>query len=119
MLHILGDCRLADKDAELLQLSLYVRGTPERILPRQSSDERSLFEGQRRPATTATLALPSPVLAEAGTMPADHRVRFDDEQWVTPIRPIFPEQNPKEPISILELRTLPTAVENLELMTES
>jgi hypothetical protein len=51
--HILGDAGLADLDAELEQLAMDPRRSPQRIDNAHLADQPSYFSGNRQPARTS------------------------------------------------------------------
>jgi hypothetical protein len=51
-------------------------------------------------------------------MPAHDRVRVHDDQGCTPIPPRIGEQHPKTSISVAELGTLCSALEDRQLLAE-
>src|SRR5205823_7221386 len=68
--HILRDTRLSDLKAELEQLAMDARGTPQRIVNTHPPDQRAQVRVDLRPASKRG-GLPTPVPAEAGPMPTD------------------------------------------------
>jgi hypothetical protein len=75
--HVLRDARLSDLKAELEQLAMDTRGTPQRIVNAHPPDQRAQVRGDLRPASRRA-RLPTPVPAEAGPMPADEGLGPDD-----------------------------------------
>src|SRR5437764_2574077 len=69
-LTILRDTRLSDLKAELEQLAMDARGTPQRIVNTHPPDQRAQVCVDLRPASKRG-GLPTPVPAEAGPMPTD------------------------------------------------
>jgi hypothetical protein len=66
--HIRG-AGLSDLKAELEQLAMDARGTPQRIVNAHPPDQRSQVCIDLRPASKGT-GFPSPVPAEAGSVPS-------------------------------------------------
>ena len=88
--HVFGDRGLADVDPELEQFAVNARRAPQRVGQAHFADQLANFQGYFRPAT-ARSRFPAPELAEAGPMPADHGLGFDDLQGVD-----NPWRNPKQ-----------------------
>src|SRR5258707_469353 len=78
---ILGHTRLPDFDAELEQLSMDPRRSPQRISNAHLVDKPAYVRGYSWSATT-TSRLPAPVRAETRAMPTDDRIRLDDRQRI-------------------------------------
>jgi hypothetical protein len=53
--HVLGDARLSDLEAELEQLAMDARGTPQRIVNAHPSDQRAQVRVDLRPASRRTM----------------------------------------------------------------
>jgi hypothetical protein len=51
-------------------------------------------------------------------VPADYGFGFEENQWFSPIAPESCEQDPQEPVSILEARSLGISFQDIELMPE-
>lgn len=51
-------------------------------------------------------------------MPFDDRLRFDDDERLSPIFPKFGERGPKEPISPTKSRSLNRSIKDDELLPE-
>src|SRR3954447_9252808 len=67
--HILRDAGLSDLKAELEQLAVDARRSPQRILNAHPSDERAHVPVDLRP-TSQGAGFPTPVPAEAGSVPS-------------------------------------------------
>jgi hypothetical protein len=74
--HVLGHARLSDLDAELEELSLDPRRSPQRIGNAHLADQLAYLQRHRRPATPR-FRLPLPISTEAGAMPFDHGLRLN------------------------------------------
>src|SRR5258708_36335320 len=74
--HILGHTRLPDFDAELEQLSMEPRRSPQRISNAHLVDKLAYVRGYSWSATT-TPRLPAPIRSESRAMPTDERIRLD------------------------------------------
>ena len=74
--HVLGDRGLTDGDAQLLQLAMNARSTPERIRRRELTNQDTHLHRYTGTATAA--ALPGPEQAKAPLMPGDDRLRSDN-----------------------------------------
>ena len=68
--HVLRDAGLSDLEAELEQLTMDARRTPQRIVNAYPPDQRTQVSVDLRPASKRA-GFPPPVPAEAGPMPAD------------------------------------------------
>jgi len=77
------DGPLRHPDTELQELAAYPFGTPERILGRQPPDQGDGLRRERR-AARPRARLPSPERAEARVVPAQQRLRLDDEEGLPP-----------------------------------
>src|SRR5258707_14717338 len=67
--HILRDAGLSDLKAELEQLAVDARRSPQRIVNAHPSDERAQVPVDLRP-TSKGAGFPTPVPAEAGSVPS-------------------------------------------------
>src|SRR5664279_5037586 len=83
--HILGHARLADIDAELEQLSVDPRRSPQRIGNAHLADQPADLQRHNRPATTSS-RLPAPIKPKTRTMPAHNGVRLNDRQRIANAR---------------------------------
>src|SRR5205085_8488262 len=68
---------LSDLKAELEQLAMDARRTPQRIVNTHPPDQRAQVRVDLRPASKRA-GLPTPVPAKAGPMPAEEGLRSDD-----------------------------------------
>src|ERR1700704_90618 len=75
--HVLRDARLSDLEAELEQLAIDARRSPQRIFRAHPPDQRPQIRGDIRP-TSKRVGFPTPVPTEAGPMPTDKGLRSDD-----------------------------------------
>src|ERR1700704_2634258 len=75
--HILRDAGLSDLKAELEQLAMDARGTPQRIVNAHPLDQRVQVRVDLRPASKVA-GFPTPVLAEAGSVPPHEGLGPDD-----------------------------------------
>src|SRR2546429_831635 len=95
--HILGHTRLPDFDAELEQLSMDPRRSPQRISNAHLVDKLAYVRGCSWSATT-TSRLPAPIRSEARAMPTDDRIRLDDRQRIASLGKQSIEANKYQPI---------------------
>jgi len=79
--HILGHTRLPDFDAELEQLSMDPRRSPQRISNAHLVDKLAYVRGVRLVGAT-TSRLPAPIRSETRAMPTDYCIRLDDRQRI-------------------------------------
>src|SRR5881409_2842949 len=91
---ILGHRRLRDLDAQLPEFPVNPRRTPEGVGARHATDQRSDLRGDGRAAWPVPAALPGPEELEAGPMPPDHGLGFDQGKGVSPAAPRSAPQDP-------------------------
>jgi hypothetical protein len=84
---VLGDRRLRDLDAQLLELPVNPRRAPDGVRRGHPSDERANFQGDGRAAWSVPAALPGPDELEAGPLPPDHGRGLDDGDGIRPAVP--------------------------------
>src|ERR1700683_3048903 len=114
--HVLGDCGLADLDAELEQLAMDPGRTPERGGAAHLPNQIANFAIHRRPPGSRT---PAPKQAEALTMPVDDGGRPDQHHRLQTARPQSVEQDPEQAVGREQPGpTRPLATKNAQLMTE-
>ena len=75
--HVLRDARLSDLKAELEQLAMDARRAPQRIFNAHPPDQRAQVRVDLRPASKGA-GFPTPIPAEAGTMPTHEGLGPDD-----------------------------------------
>src|SRR5438128_1947597 len=75
--HVLRDARLSDLKAELEQLAMDARRTPQRIVNAHPPDQGAQVRVDLRPASKGA-GFPTPVMAKAGPMPTYQGLRSDD-----------------------------------------
>ena len=115
---ILADAGFADVDAQLEQLAVNARCSPQRILTTQFADEFSdVFRNPRPPRSTAA-DLPGPEQTKAPAVPSDDGVRLDDDQSRPPAAPDRAQPCPQESIGRRQFRALHRALENAKLVPE-
>src|SRR6266404_4706333 len=95
--HILGHTRLPDFDAELEQLSMDPRRSPQRISNAHLVDKLAYVRGHSWSATT-TSRLPAPIRSETRAMPTDDRIRLDDRQRIASLGKQSIKTNEYQPI---------------------
>src|ERR1700687_2201002 len=95
--HILGHTCLPDCDAELEQLSMDPRRSPQRISNAHLADKLAYVRGYSWSATT-TSRLPAPIRSETRAMPTDDRIRLDDRQRIASLGKQSIEANKYQPI---------------------
>src|SRR5215472_4000322 len=86
--------RLGDIDTKFQQLAVNTWRTPQRVVAADRPDQIADVVRDRRPADT-TARLPTPVQTEAVPMPADQRLRLEDNRRFTHGRaqPIEPDKD--------------------------
>jgi len=75
--HVLRDARLSDLETELEQLTMDAWCSPQRIFRAHLPDQRAQVRGDPRSASKRA-RFPTPVPAEAGSMPTNKGLRSDD-----------------------------------------
>jgi hypothetical protein len=75
--HVLRNARLSDLEAELEQLAMDARRTPQRIFRAHPPDQRAQIRGDLRPSSKRA-GFPTPVPAEAAAVPAHEGLGPDD-----------------------------------------
>jgi hypothetical protein len=100
--HVLGDARLRDLKAELEQLAMDAWRAPQRVIRAHLPDQRAQVCVNLWPTSSQRSGFPTPVPAEAGTMPAHEGFRPDDRNRLQDRRkpPIQLDEEP--PIAICE-----------------
>lgn len=78
--HVFGDGRLADVKAELEQLTMNARSTPDRVASAHRSDQSAKFFWNARPAQLAAADFPPPEETETLPMPGDDRLWLHDHK---------------------------------------
>ena len=112
-----GHTSFRDDEAELLQFSVDLGGSPIRVFFGQASDQAADFIGNLRPPTARSRA-PSPVETETLAMPADDGFRFDEDEDVGPAGPDAVQGDPEEPVERVQRRPRPFPLENGELLSQ-
>jgi hypothetical protein len=108
---------LRNVKAELQQFPVDARRTPTRVLALHSSDQRTDFNSQRRPARCSA-GLPLPEKAKARTMPGHSGLRLHHYQKVRPARVDSPQECPEEAVSGCEFRARLLALEDDQLLSQ-
>jgi hypothetical protein len=96
--HVFAHAALPDIDAKLEQLPVNTGCTPNRILPAHPADQISDLARNDGASWSATLDLPSPEKAEAGTMPGNDRRGLNDGQRRAAVAPDTGQSNPQQAI---------------------
>ena len=96
--HVLGHGRLRDTDAKHLKFPMHARCAPERILPRQPTNDRTDLSRDRW-STARASRLPCPVEAKSIAVPADQRIGLEDRECFETARPEAVEPDPKQPFT--------------------
>src|SRR5216683_863305 len=77
--HVLGDSRLRDLEAQLEQLTVDARRSPQRVGPAHLANEGAQLGWNSRSAN-AVARSPAPIGPKANTVPANDRLRPDDRK---------------------------------------
>src|SRR6202011_3449309 len=112
-----GDAAVGDVEAESQEFAMDHGRPPVRILRCQATDQGPNLLADPRPAP-ARSGSPAPVEAKAGSMPADYRLQFDDDQDVRPSRPHPSEGGPEHAVKAGQRRPRPFALEHRDLLAE-
>jgi hypothetical protein len=97
-----GLCQI---DAELLQLTVDARRTPEWVGSPHLANQRTNVRGQRRPADATRSRLPAPIGGERAPMPTHHGGGRDDLDRLPPLWPDGREHHPEQAIDRPEARS--------------
>jgi hypothetical protein len=109
---------LSDLDAELKQLTMDLGGAPQRVLKTHSSDQVADLFADPRSATGRT-GFPSPVGADALSMPTDDRVGPDDGYGVKNARVATIEPNEHGSVGPTQIHSTGHALlQDVELMPQ-
>src|SRR5713226_6525956 len=95
--HILGHTRLPDFDADLEQLSMDPRRSPQRVGNAHLADKLAYLQRYSWSATTMS-RLPAPIRSETRAMPTDDCIRLDDRQRIACFGKQSIEANKYQPI---------------------
>jgi hypothetical protein len=104
--HVHGERRLGRRKPSLTS-SPWIRGAPQVGFARCISMMRSRISGSSRAPRSA---VPAPVQAEALSVPADHGLRADEEESLTPSRPKPRKPGPEHPVGGLKVDALSGAL---------
>src|SRR5262245_47502266 len=95
--HVLRDRRLTQDDAQLPQLAVDARRSPERVGGRQLADQGTHVGWHTGSSGTAP-TFPGPEETKAPSMPGDNGLRLDDVQRRSPAAPGPAEPRPQYPV---------------------
>ena len=96
-----------------------MRARPGRVLGDHAKDEFAQFPVHTSSSRTAPMPRePSPIQLESLPMPADNRLRLDDEERLFPSGPESPQQEPKQPIRRGETRLRMPGSQNGKLLPQ-
>jgi hypothetical protein len=104
-------------EAEFLQLTMNLRGSPVRILVRQASDQLTYLLRDLRSAVMRA-GTPAPIETEAHAVPSDDSLGLDDDENLTPARPEAAKRGPEQAINGIQRRPRPFALQHGNLLTE-
>jgi hypothetical protein len=113
------DGALGDDDAELGELAMNSRGTPQRIGLGHPGDQSGDRQARRRPAHRARRRQLRPVFRESTALPAQDGVRGHDHQRVPPSAPELGEADPEQAVSTTEPGPLHCSLIHRELLAQS
>ena len=115
---ILGDRRLRDLEAQLLEFPVNPRRAPQGVGARHSSDQRSDLRRDGRTPWPVPATLPGPEEREAGALPPDHRGGLDDGDGIRPAAPQAGQQDPEQPVGGPQPWTRRGALEDDQLVPQ-
>ncbi len=115
---VFAHARFADIEAQLQQLTMNARRTPEWILAAHRTNPVTDLLRHRWSSRLSRSNLPSPEQAKALPVPADHRRGLDEEDTGPPAVPQGAQPSPRESIHRSELGPLHRALQNTELVAE-
>ena len=116
--HVLADAGLADVNAELQQLAVDARSTPERVVAAHGADQLADVARNSWPTGLPVADLPPPEKAEAPPMPGNSSQGLDDQlggRNASRAR-LRTQPRPQEPILGGELRLLDRTTQDAELV---
>jgi len=85
-------------------------------MTRRLDQSANLFDDLRSAA--AWPGSPAPIETEAGAVPADHRVRFDEHQYIRPAGPTTAECCPEQSVQGVQLWAWPFPLQHCDLLSE-
>jgi hypothetical protein len=116
--HILRDAGLSDLKAELEQLAIDARPSPQPIVSAHPPDQRAQVRVDLRPASKGA-GFPTPVPTEAGPMPTDKGLRSDDRDGIQDRWEPSIQLDQEQAIAVRELdATAHPPLRHKQLMTE-
>jgi hypothetical protein len=116
--HVLCHSGLPNIDAELKQLAVNPRRSPERVRDAHLANEPANVS-RRAWSSTERSRLPTPIGTETGTVPTDYRLRLDDFERVEHARAEAIEPGKDQTVNIAERHTFrPLALQHIQLMPE-
>jgi hypothetical protein len=101
--HEAGDGALGDVDAELEELAVDARRTPQGIRRGHRPDEGGDLGADGWAAASGPAREASPVLAEAAPLPSEDGIRRDDDQRLPPAGPESGQAGPEQTVGRAEL----------------
>src|SRR6266446_6059992 len=116
--HVLRDAGLRDLEAELEQLAMDARRTPQRIFRAHPTDQRAQFRIDLRLASKRA-GFPPPVPTEAGSMPTYESLGTDDRDGLEDRWKPSNQHDQEQAIPIRELDATPhPPLQHNQLMSE-
>jgi hypothetical protein len=116
--HEAGHGALGNGDAELQELAVDSRSTPQGIRRGHFPDEGSDLGIDGRAASGGATGQLSPVLSEASALPAQDSVGRHDDQRVSPARPDSGQADPEQAVGRAELQAGPQSLVDGELLAQ-
>ena len=107
-------------EAEHLQLAMNSWRTPGRVLGNHAENDLPQFPAHAFPSRTSPVSRnPRPIQLEPGSVPANHRLRLDEDQCPPPTSPEAPQANPEQFVKNGKPRLRMLLFENTKLMPQS
>jgi hypothetical protein len=103
--------------AELPNFAVDSRRSPRRVLDRHAFNEIPQFPVDLRPAAPGSGA-PAPIETKTGTVPADDRFRFHDDENLAPAGPQTPKGRPEQSVEGAERRPRALSFEDSDLLAK-
>src|SRR5215471_3756075 len=115
---VLAHTGLADVDAELEQLAVNPRRSPEWVLTTHGANQLAYLLGDAGSPRLTVSDLPGPEQAKAFPVPANDGRGLDDKDAGLPIVPDGAQPGPQQAIRRCQFRSFYGALQNAELMAE-
>ena len=105
-------------DAEHAQFPVYARGTPQKVVQIQATDQAACFSIDGRPAELAPLPTPSPPGTPTPAPPPQDGLRLDDFECLRPTLPTIRQHHPKDSICRRKVWAFKRAIKDCDLLAQ-